>query len=170
MQGIQVITFEHLGLQNIQQINEDSRDSFMATASFDSRVIDGQLIQKILHQFEHIMQQLCLEDSSQKMSEIETISTADKSEIWSWNSSVPAKVNAFVHRLIEDPVRSHPESPAICSWDGNLTFRELDALSSRLTHHHLAGLGVGLEVMVPLCFEKSMWTIVPMLAFCMNFI
>jgi non-ribosomal peptide synthetase component F len=36
-------------------------------------------------------------------------------------------------------------------------------LSERLAYY-LVGLGIGPEIMVPLCFEKSMWTIVAMLS------
>jgi non-ribosomal peptide synthetase component F len=49
----------------------------------------------------------------------------------------------------------------VCAWDGDLTYGELDALSSALAEH-LAERGVGPEVFVPLCFEKSRWTIVAM--------
>lgn len=45
-----------------------------------------------------------------------------------------------------------------------IRYGELDALSSRLAAH-LAGLGLGLGSVdvVPLCFEKSMWTAVAVL-------
>lgn len=44
-----------------------------------------------------------------------------------------------------------------------MTYAELDKLSSQLARH-LVGLGVGPEVMVPLCFSKSIWAIVAMVA------
>ncbi|THC87382.1 hypothetical protein EYZ11_013173 [Aspergillus tanneri] len=58
--------------------------------------------------------------------------------------------------------RQQPDAPAVCAWDGELTYKELDELSTRLAHH-LVGLGVGPETIVPLCFEKSMWMPVAML-------
>ncbi|KAF7449952.1 EntF, Non-ribosomal peptide synthetase modules protein [Pyrenophora tritici-repentis] len=58
---------------------------------------------------------------------------------------------------------ARPTAPAICAWDGEMTYGELDALSSRIAGH-LVELGVKPEVIVPLCFEKSMWTVVAMLA------
>ena len=47
--------------------------------------------------------------------------------------------------------------------DGDLTYAELDALSSRLANY-LSSRGIGPEVIVPVCFEKSMMTIVSSLA------
>ncbi|KAH1908176.1 hypothetical protein KXV58_006201, partial [Aspergillus fumigatus] len=72
-------------------------------------------------------------------------------------------VVACMHEIVQEQVALHPDAPAICSWDGDLTYGELDALAHRLAHH-LATLGIGPEVMVPLCFDKSTWAIVAMLA------
>ncbi len=52
---------------------------------------------------------------------------------------------------------------AINAWDVDLTYGDLDLLSSRLAHH-LRSLGIGPETWVPLCFEKSGWAIVAMMA------
>jgi non-ribosomal peptide synthetase component F len=68
-----------------------------------------------------------------------------------------------VHDLFADQAAAQPESPAICAWDGELIYSELDALSTRLAGH-LLSLGVKPDDVVPLCFEKSMWTVVAMLA------
>jgi non-ribosomal peptide synthetase component F len=80
-----------------------------------------------------------------------------------WNREVPPAVNAFVHKLIQAKADRDPKSQAICSWDGNLTYGELEGLSSRLASY-LVTQGVGPEVIVPLCFEKSQWAIVGLLA------
>ncbi|KAM0798921.1 hypothetical protein BDR22DRAFT_808082 [Usnea florida] len=67
-----------------------------------------------------------------------------------------------VHQLIQQQCQAHQESAALDSWDGNLTYRELDQRSSRLADRLLQH-GVGPEVIVPLCFDKSMWTAVAIL-------
>ncbi|KFY16870.1 hypothetical protein V492_01041, partial [Pseudogymnoascus sp. VKM F-4246] len=91
------------------------------------------------------------------------ISEQDLHDIWTWNATVPEAVDACVHDLIAERTAQQPDAPAICAWDGDLTYHELDELSTRLAHQ-LVGLGVGPNVIVPLCFEKSMWTAVAMLA------
>lgn len=80
-----------------------------------------------------------------------------------WNGEVPRAVETPVHYLIQVQAAQHPEAQAICSWDGNLTYSELDKLSSRLACY-LTTQGVAPETIVPLCFEKSKWTIVGLLA------
>ncbi|KAJ5304330.1 uncharacterized protein N7443_003990 [Penicillium atrosanguineum] len=87
----------------------------------------------------------------------------DYDQIWEWNKTVPAAIRTPVQDFVHINVETHPDSPAVCSWDGNLTYAELDDLSTRLANR-LEDRGVGPEVIVPLCFEKSAWTIVAMLA------
>ena len=60
-------------------------------------------------------------------------------------------------------VERSPSSPAIDSWDGLLTYAELDDLSSSLASK-LIQQGISPDKNVGLLFEKSMWAIVAMLA------
>lgn len=68
-----------------------------------------------------------------------------------------------VPSLTSDKVDQSPDDQAVCSYDGDLTYRELARLSSRLAYH-LKDFGVGPEIIVPLCFDKSKWNVVAQLA------
>lgn len=59
--------------------------------------------------------------------------------------------------------RRHPTKLAVRSFDGDLTYQELDDLSLRLAHH-LTRLGVRPESFVLSSFQKSTWAIVARLA------
>lgn len=66
--------------------------------------------------------------------------------------------DCLVTDLIVEHVEAHPDAEAICSSDGeSLSYRDLDNASRRLASH-LTTQGVKPEVIVPLCFEKSIWT------------
>ncbi|MCJ1364193.1 hypothetical protein MMC16_003302 [Acarospora aff. strigata] len=56
------------------------------------------------------------------------------------------------------------EFQAICSWDGGLSYSQLDDLSSRLAFHLAGYEDIGPNCLVPVCFEKSKWAVVAMLA------
>lgn len=92
-----------------------------------------------------------------------SLDAADLKQIWAWNASVPETSMLTTLDLIENNVQNRPNFPAICAWDGEATYAELDNLASRLAHH-LSKLGLGSGSIVPLCFEKSMWCAVAMLA------
>ncbi|EGE07648.1 nonribosomal peptide synthase [Trichophyton equinum CBS 127.97] len=84
-------------------------------------------------------------------------------QIMKWNDYPLKTVNRCIHEVIHDAAIRLPDDEAICSWDGSLSFKELDHLTSRLSHK-LVELGVGPEVRVPLCFDKSKWNVVSMIA------
>jgi amino acid adenylation domain-containing protein len=87
----------------------------------------------------------------------------DHQKICEWNHNLPEAINACAHDLIKTQANQQPDLPAICSWDGDLTYAELDILSSRLADY-LSSRKIGPEVIVPLFFEKSLWTVVSLLA------
>jgi acyl-CoA synthetase (AMP-forming)/AMP-acid ligase II len=57
-----------------------------------------------------------------------------------------------------------PDYPAICSWDGDLTYEELVSVSTTLATYLQDFENVGPEILVPICFEKSKFAVVAMLA------
>jgi len=133
------------------------------TASFDARVIERWQVERMLRQFSFIMQQLTRADSRTTVADIDTLTIEDKEELWRWNRETPPAVEQCVHDLFAEQVIVRPKALAICAWDGEISYSELDELSNRLAGQ-LANLGVQAEVIVPLCFEKSMWMVVAMLA------
>ena len=92
-----------------------------------------------------------------------SLSREDFERIRNWNDLLPSPIERCVHHLFQEKVQEHPNAVAICSRDGSLTYEELDAhatvLARRLIHN-----GIQAESLVPLCFEKSMWAVVAMIA------
>ena len=89
---------------------------------------------------------------------------ADATEpVWRWNKDVPSRIDQCAHELIQKRARSCPDAIAIDAHDRKFTYAELDEISNRMAHY-LVGLGIRPEDVVPLCFEKSAWAIVGILA------
>ncbi|KAJ9226766.1 hypothetical protein DTO027B5_1898 [Paecilomyces variotii] len=130
-----------------------------ATAAFDQRVIEPWLAIKLLQRLEFVMQQLSNASPELELKDVGIVPPLDVRQIWEWNSEVPPVVERCIHDIILEHASVQPDAPAVCAWDGELTYRELDNLSSQLACR-LVELGVGPEKVVPLCSEKSMWTVV----------
>src|SRR4029077_7038275 len=79
------------------------------------------------------------------------------------NAHLPAAYKQTIHDLVLQHCRYRPNAPALSSRDRQLIFQELDDLSAELAQH-LVGMGVRLGVLVSVCFEKSIWPVVAMLA------
>ena len=60
----------------------------------------------------------------------------------------------FVHQLVEAQVRRTPDAVAVVFEDEQLTYGELDRRANQLAHH-LQALGVGPDVCVGICMERS---------------
>lgn len=89
------------------------------------------------------------------LSSLDCLSGANMEQVFEWNQSREIRpVERCIHDVIADQVLARPDAEAVCAWDGSLTYRELDVVTGRLANR-LAGFGVGPEVLVPLCFEKS---------------
>ncbi|GAB7354911.1 hypothetical protein MBLNU459_g5541t2 [Dothideomycetes sp. NU459] len=143
------------------------KDGIRLQIIFDSTVIEAGQIQNMTQQFEHILRTICMttrDATTMSLKKLDLISAQDLRTVWDWNASVPETVEACVHELIMTTTHKQPDAPAICAWDGDLTYQDLDDLSTRLARHLISLGGVGPESIVPLCFEKSMWTPVAMLA------
>ncbi|MGH7411479.1 MAG: non-ribosomal peptide synthetase, partial [Candidatus Methylomirabilis sp.] len=67
-----------------------------------------------------------------------------------------------VHGLFEEQVERTPEAGAVVFEGEQLSYRELNRRANRLAHH-LRGLGVGPEVPVGICMERSLEMVVGLL-------
>ncbi|OXV10693.1 hypothetical protein Egran_01550 [Elaphomyces granulatus] len=131
-------------------------------ATFDDHILDMAEMRRILHHFSHITKQILLQPDL-RLESIIMISPEDLDQVWRWNKDLPRQVDCCVHDLICQQALNQPNAPAVCSWDGDLTYKELDDLSSTMAVS-LASHGIGPEIFVPLCFEKSKWMTVAILA------
>jgi amino acid adenylation domain-containing protein/FkbM family methyltransferase len=75
----------------------------------------------------------------------------------------PFDAQVCVHTLFERQAALSPESEAVVSGDEQLTFAALNARANQLARH-LRTLGVGPEVLVALCLERSAEMVVAILA------
>ncbi|TKX18734.1 AMP-binding enzyme-4 [Elsinoe australis] len=131
--------------------------------NYDADIVDPAQAQRVVAQFQHILQQimqpqsrgLCLRD-------LDIISPQDLWDIWAWNVSDYKLVTGRVHDLIGSVIDRQPGAPAVHAWDGKLTYAELDYYSTLLAHQ-LVTAGIQKNDIIPLCFEKSMWMAVSIL-------
>ncbi|KAJ8603963.1 hypothetical protein MRB53_041982 [Persea americana] len=97
---------------------------------------------------------------------MDLVTTADSSDfhrVQCWNSADLAPVQACVHELFVAQALRSPEDDAVSAWDGDFTYAQLHHLSDAVAHR-LGAKGIEHGAFVPICFEKSKWAVVAMLA------
>jgi amino acid adenylation domain-containing protein len=83
--------------------------------------------------------------------------------LYKWNDTAHPIPFATLPELFATEVVQTPDAVALVFDDKSLTYAELDARSNQLAHH-LCALGVGPEVVVGLCVERSLEMVVGILA------
>jgi hypothetical protein len=126
-------------------------------ASFDNTVIEAPRMQRLLYQLEHVIRQLVSGGAARKtLQDINLVSPEDLKQIELWNQK-PELPAGFPLDEINRNVLIRPNATAICAWDGEISYSQLDELSSKLAQYLISEHGIGPEVIVPICFERSLW-------------
>ncbi|KAH8693923.1 putative nonribosomal peptide synthase [Talaromyces proteolyticus] len=97
------------------------------------------------------------------LNQVDFTSDLTYSQLRAWNSKPLKPVYECVHDLFKRASRTYPHNTAICSSEGDFTYKQLDDLTTRFSQL-LKERGVGPEILVPVCFKKSAWTIVSMIS------
>ncbi|KAF4769418.1 hypothetical protein HAV15_008425 [Penicillium sp. str.  len=112
--------------------------------------------------FHHVVLQL-IDPAIRNLSDVNLSMGKNESQMLRFNYNLPETVRSCIHTDIQRMTAAQPTSPAVDAWDGQFTYQTLDLLSSLLAKD-LALLGVGPEVFVPVCRERSRWTVVAIIA------
>jgi amino acid adenylation domain-containing protein len=129
--------------------------------SYQKSFIAPKYAMAIGRTFAHVMSQV-LSQPCRAIRDIELLDDAQRADIEHRNAIVPETVTTLVHHTIQQRSLEQPSAQAVCAWDGNFTYEELDELSSTLAEE-LINHGVGIETPIPLYLEKTRWTPVAIL-------
>jgi amino acid adenylation domain-containing protein/non-ribosomal peptide synthase protein (TIGR01720 family) len=103
--------------------------------------------------------------SEQSIWDLSLLSSAEQAHIiYDWNQTqalYPAE--QCIHRLFEEQASYTPDAIAVVYEDEQISYAQLNARANQLARA-LQSLGVGLEVRVGLCLERSLELIISMLA------
>ncbi|HZI03090.1 MAG TPA: amino acid adenylation domain-containing protein, partial [Archangium sp.] len=101
----------------------------------------------------------------QRLAELPLLPSAERQRLLvEWNdTAAPLPSDARLHGLVEAQVDRTPDAPAVSYEGTHLTYRQLEERANQLAWH-LRSLGVGPEVPVAVCMERSLEMVVSLLA------
>ena len=88
---------------------------------------------------------------------IQAISLSEDSNSGSCQDN--SRLSLCLHQLFEQQVEQFPDAVAVVFEDSQLTYGELNRQANQLAHH-LQELGVGPDVLVGICVERSLYTVI----------
>jgi thioester reductase-like protein len=98
------------------------------------------------------------------VADLDICGTQSRETISKWNQHSTSTPNRLLHDLVGQGFRHKLDAIAILSWDGQMSYFELDKRSSSLAAYLMETYDLGPSRTVALCFEKCTWAIVSMLA------
>ncbi|CAG8025646.1 unnamed protein product [Penicillium salamii] len=130
--------------------------------AFDPYVVTPNAMRRILGQFAHILRQI-MQQPAQQLEGVNMASPDDLVQLQRWNSQIPPAESRSLNELVLTRCYDQPRATAVCAWDGSLTYSDLAGLSSSLAYR-LRLLGVHPGSPIGICLERSIWSVVAILA------
>lgn len=143
-------------------IHHTSDDMLHARLDVGNTDIGLPMATSLLHSFNRALSSID-GSSTQTIGSLELCSPQDREQITLFTGAIGPTHDSLLHDLCLQHAKTTPDAPAVRSWDGDLTYRRLEELTSRLAHW-LVGQGVGPNIYVACAFYKSTWAIVARLA------
>ncbi len=122
---------------------------------YSADLFDAASAERIAAAFERLVTAAAA-NPRERLSDLAVLSPVERRQVLcEWNdTATPYPREALVHELFEEQAARAPGRPALRFLDETVTYGELEARANRLAHH-LQALGVGPEVRVGLCLDRS---------------
>ena len=145
---------------SVDDLGEDFELTVQATAGIAPELVSAMMettLESLLCALE--------EDPERPLSRLEVLPPSERQRVlvdWNATESEYARERCF-HELVESHAERSPSATAVVFGEERASYGELNARANRLAHR-LRGLGVGPDVRVGLCQERSVSMVVSLLA------
>ncbi|QMS88318.1 amino acid adenylation domain-containing protein [Nostoc edaphicum CCNP1411] len=130
---------------------------------YNTDLFDATTITRIGQHFQTLLKAI-VANPRMRISELPLLSSAERHQLLvEWNDTqVDYLQDLCIHQLFEKQVERTPDAVAVVYENQQLTYGELNSRANQLAHY-LRSLGVGVDVLVGLCVERSLEMIVGLL-------
>jgi amino acid adenylation domain-containing protein/non-ribosomal peptide synthase protein (TIGR01720 family) len=141
----------------------ETDQGLIAKVEYNTDLFDGVTIRRMLKHFQNLLESVVVEPG-QRLSELPLLDEVERRQLLEWNMAdahYPAE--ACLHQLFEAQAARTPNAVAVTFEDERFSYQQLNGRANQLAHH-LRGVGVGPDVLVALCLERSLDLVVAILA------
>ncbi|WP_018015937.1 MupA/Atu3671 family FMN-dependent luciferase-like monooxygenase [Teredinibacter turnerae] len=141
----------------------ETEDRLCGGIEYNSELFEEETIARFQRQFEMIIKQVC-ENDLIAVKDIELVDASDMHALTLWNDTNTEYEKRYrIQDLIETQVAHTPDDEALVFENRVLTYSELDNRANQLAKV-LQGAGVGPDVKVGICLERSEQLVISLLA------
>jgi amino acid adenylation domain-containing protein/non-ribosomal peptide synthase protein (TIGR01720 family) len=145
-------------------VTELPDDTLLVECNYSADLFEPASMARFLDQYQALLEGVVAEPRC-RITELPLMNAAERRRVVEeWNSRTLEVPRALcIHQLFETRAARHPRETAVVFENQRLGYGELNRRANQLAHH-LRRLGVGPEVLVGICCERSPEMIVAMLA------
>jgi len=142
---------------------DDRPEGLIGRFEYSTDLFDAATIDRMVGHWQTLLEGI-VADPDGHLSELPLLTETERHQLLvEWNATqTEYPVDRCIHQLFEAQVERTPDTVAVIFEDAQLTYRQLNQLANQLAHH-LQQLGVGPEVLVGLCIERSLEMVVGIL-------
>ncbi|WP_338477064.1 amino acid adenylation domain-containing protein [Pseudomonas khavaziana] len=135
-----------------------------AALTYASDLFDAPTVERMAQHWISLLQAMVV-DGAQRIGELPMLDASEQQRlVHTWNQTAESyPTERGIHHLIEDQVQRTPNAPALVFGTTTLTYAQLDARANQLAHA-LGEQGVGPDVLVGICVERSVEMVIGLLA------
>ncbi|MCC5608950.1 amino acid adenylation domain-containing protein [Nostoc sp. CHAB 5834] len=140
----------------------ETEQGLLAKFEYNTDLFDADTITRMAGNFQTLLWAIA-NNPQQPILELPLLTETERHQLLEeWNNTQIEYPQQCIHQLFEAQVERTPEAVAVIFEDKQLTYQELNAQANQLAHY-LQTLGVGKEVLVGICVERSLEMIVGLL-------
>ena len=140
----------------------EAGDGLAVSLVYDREVFDATTMARLAAHYETLLAG-AVACPGRRLSELPLLSAAERQQIVEeWNDTRSDAPRRTIPELFAEQARLRPEATALVAGGESLSYAELEARANRLGHH-LRSLGVGPEVAVGVCLNRSLDAVVAVL-------
>jgi len=130
---------------------------------YNCDIFEKDTIKRLAKGFLRLLESI-VNNPDQKIEILPLLNESETNQIlFDWNNtSRDFPIDQCIHHLIEEQVELNPDAPAAIFRNQQLTYQELNILSNQFAHH-LIKRGVGPEICVGICVERSIELVIGIL-------
>ncbi|MBS9386560.1 MAG: amino acid adenylation domain-containing protein [Dolichospermum sp. BR01] len=142
---------------------ENTGNRLIGVWEYNTDLFDASTIERMTGHFVTLLSSI-VANPSQRISQLPLLTEVERQQLLiEWNhTQVNYPVDQCIHQLFEQQVRRTPDAVAVVFEEQQLTYHELNCRANQLAHY-LQSLGVGADVLVGICVERSWEMIVGLL-------
>ena len=144
---------------------EITQQEVAASFYYNTDLFDAATITRMLRHFQNLLLGIAAHPQA-RLSDLPLLSAEDRQELLQLSrnqSPIPNSSEQCIHQLFEAQVERTPNAIAVVFQNQHLTYKELNQRANQVAHH-LRSLGVGPEVRVGICIQRSLEMVIGLLA------